>query len=326
MGPPLRAMTSSVMKKLTSIALELTSSDFASQVNEIHQSSFSDYDKRRAFIEIGLCNDDLRTLFGDRYIRPARPLIINVNGRGLTFGVEMECIVARQDIVRSASENGVRIAYEGYNHIDNSSYYKFVTDSSVRATSREDYGKEIECVSPILNYNNSGLDSLKSACKALNEAGAKVNESTGLHVHVGVAGFSGEQIVNIYKNYQKLESLINSFMAPSRRNGRWAKSIASYDFNGCSNAYDVRNAMHCDRYHKVNPCAYERHQTIEFRQHQGSTNYEKVSMWVSFCTKLVAWSASNLLAEEVTDIARVPFLNVKERAFFKARIEKFASR
>lgn len=307
-------------RQLKSIALELTSEDFASQVNEIHNSCFSDYEKRKAFVEIGLRNDDLRALFGDRYIRPIKPLVFDPSGIAMTFGVEIECIVARASIMDSATVNGVTIAYEHYNHIDNNSYYKFVTDASIRSD-EGDRDNGIECVSPILSYDGEGLESLRRVCKALNEAGAKVNKSTGLHVHIGAKDLTGDQIVNVYKNYQRLESLIDSFMAPSRRDNGYARSISRFDFNSCHSATDVDRIMG-SRYYKVNPEAYLRHHTIEFRQHQGSTNYAKISKWVSFCAKLVAWSKTNVLESQVTDIRQVPFLTSTEKAFFAKRISE----
>ena len=75
--------------------------------------------------------------------------------------------------------------YEGYNHVDNNHYYKFVSDSSIRGEN------PIECVSPVLT-GKAGMKSLETCCKALNEANAQVNISTGLHVHIGAANLSDE--------------------------------------------------------------------------------------------------------------------------------------
>ena len=44
------------------------------------------------------------------------------------------------------------------------------------------------------------------------------------------------------------------------------------------------------------------HKTIEFRQHQGSTNFTKISHWVKFLGKLVEWSRSNRLTERIDRI------------------------
>ena len=82
--------------------------------------------------------------------------------------------------------------------------------------------------------------------------------------------------------------------------------------------------MNGNRYFKVNACSYSRHRTIEFRQHQGSTDFEKISNWVNFCAKLVAWSKKNVLSSEASSIDEIPFLTAKEKSFFKSRAEVLA--
>ena len=92
-------------------------------------------------------------------------------------------------------------------------------------------------------------------------------------------------------------------------------------FSYCKNVFDVRRELDCDRYHKVNAESYERHKTVEFRQHQGSTDFDKIKNWVSFCIKLVEWSKNNRLEESVSTIDEIPFLNNTEKRFFKKRAE-----
>lgn len=240
-----------------------------------------------------------------------------------TFGVEIECVHAeRNALIEAGRQNGVDIHSEGYNHTDNMSYFKIVSDSSV--------GGDVdpnEVVSPVLNGNINGMETLKKAIKSLDAVGARVNSTCGLHVHIGAAKLTGEQYVNVFKNYQKLERLIDSFMAPSRRdNCRWAASLLDKDFSNCRGNYDIRrNVFHGDRYYKVNAESFARHKTIEFRQHQGSTNYKKIEMWVKFCAKLVGWSRSNVFVSEVMNIEDIPFLNKEEKAFFQSRKDAFAT-
>lgn len=239
-----------------------------------------------------------------------------------TFGVEIECVHAnRTALVEAGRTNGVDIHSEGYNHTDNKKYFKIVRDASV--------GGDVdpnEVVSPVLGGNQNGLATLKKAIRSLDAVGARVNRTCGLHVHIGADKLTGEQYVNVFKNYQKLEKLIDSFMAESRRGDcRWAHSIQRFDFRYCHNVLNVQNVMDCDRYHKVNPMSYNRHRTIEFRQHQGSTSFEKISMWVKFCAKLVGWSRYNVFESEVMNIEDIPFLNKEEKDFFKSRQEHFAA-
>lgn len=294
-------------------------------LKDIQTSNMSIKAKKEACLKIGLTPVDINVLEFSGFFKTAKKTV--TKKITLTFGVEIECVVPRHRIDEKAALNGLPIQYEGYNHRDNRSYYKFVSDSSIHDDIQEGgCYNGIECVSPILNDNQTGHASLKNCIKTLNDANAQVNRSCGLHVHVGIDKLSGEQIVNIYKNYQMLESLIDSFMAPSRRtNCQWACSLRPYDFSDCHNAADVERRIGT-RYCKVNPMAYYRHKTVEFRQHQGTTDFAKISNWVAFCTKLVAWSMENVLDHEINTIAEVPFLNASEREFFSGRINDFANR
>ncbi|MBR1732821.1 MAG: amidoligase family protein, partial [Alloprevotella sp.] len=86
---------------------------------------------------------------------------------------------------------------------------------------------------------------------------------------------------------------------------------------------DVRDVMNNDRYHSVNPIAYSAHGTIEFRQHQGTTNFTKIKNWVSFLAKLVAYSTENVIENEITSIDEIPFLTATEKRYFNSRKAAF---
>lgn len=276
------------------------------QVNEVRESMMSKDDKCKALIKLGFTPYEVEFVLRDS------------GGKfTFTFGVEIECLMMRSRFVERASVNGMRYEYQGYNHTDNRTYYKFVSDSSIHGND------PIECVSPVLEGNDNGFNSLKNCCKTLNEAEAKVNRSTGLHVHIGVNGMTDQWFINIFKNYQKLERIVDTFMAPSRRsdNNTFCKSISSFNFEyGINTIADVQRRL-SSRYFKVNPMSINRHGTVEFRQHQGTTDYEKISNWVRFCAKLVEWSSNNTLTGMVSSIDEIPFISESEKAFFKSRAE-----
>lgn len=282
------------------------------EIQDIKTGKGSKTSKKEALIKLGLRKHEIDIILSD--------LPKQVTERfKFTFGVEIECLVASSVMRECATRNAMPFQYEGYNHTDNNHYYKFVSDSSIRGEN------PIECVSPVLT-GKVGMKSLENCCKALNEAGAQVNRSTGLHVHIGAQNLSDEVYVNVFKNYQKLERVIDTFMANSRRanNSQWCRTLQCKDFSWCTTKSDIYDEMNGNRYFKVNACSYARHQTIEFRQHQGSTDFEKISNWVNFCAKLVAWSKKNVLSSEVTSIDEIPFLTKKEKSFFKSRAEILA--
>ena len=279
------------------------------EIQDIKTGKGSKTLKKEALIKLGLRKHEIDIILSD--------LPKQVTERfKFTFGVEIECLVASSVMRECATRNAMPFQYEGYNHEDNNHYYKFVSDSSIRGEN------PIECVSPVLT-GKVGMKSLENCCKALNEANAQVNVSTGLHVPIGAQNLSDEAYVNVFKNYQKLESVVDTFMARSRRenNSRWCRSLQGKDFSFCTRKNDVYDVMSGNRYYKVNACSYSRHRTIEFRQHQGSTDFEKISNWVNFCAKLVAWSKKHVLQAEVTSIDEIPFLTTKEKSFFKQRAE-----
>ena len=281
------------------------------QINDIKNSKMSRRDKVQALIKLGIRENEVSVLL---------PVIPHVPQPRFTFtfGVEIECVMPRERFETVAGATGVPYQFESYNHRDNREYFKFTTDASIDTT-RGREGSPIECVSPILDGNRSGFDRLQACCEALNAAGAYVNRSTGLHVHIGAGQLTGEQYVNVFKNYKALQSVISSFLAPSRRDAYYCRPISNHNFDHCHSVNDVLSEMDYDRYHSVNPKSFGAHGTIEFRQHQGTTNFKKIKMWVTFVSKLVAYSMNNIIESEVTSIDEIPFLNATEKAYFNRR-------
>lgn len=158
-------------------------------------------------------------------------------------------------------------------------------------------------------------------CDSLNAIGAKVNKSTGLHVHFDASKISDTHFVQIFKNYQKLESIIDSFMPVSRRanNNGYCRSIQGLNYNACNTKSDVIIA-NGTRYRKVNAESYLSHKTVEFRQHSGTTDYDKIANWINFLRKLVQYSFENEI-QECSSIEQVPFLTETEKQYFINRRE-----
>ena len=281
------------------------------QINDIKNSKMSRKDKVQALIKLGIRENEVCVLLPVEH-RESTPRFT------FTFGVEIECVMPRLRFEGIANAAGVPYNFESYNHRDNREYFKFTTDASI-GTTRGLEGDPIECVSPILDGNKSGFDKLQACCEALNAAGAYVNRSTGLHVHIGAGQLNGTQYVNVFKNYKMMQNVISSFLAPSRRDAYYCRPISDHDFSYCSCPSDVLSEMDFDRYHAVNPKSFGAHGTIEFRQHQGTTNFKKIKMWVTFVSKLVAYSMNNVIESEVTSIDEIPFLTATEKAYFNRR-------
>jgi hypothetical protein len=277
------------------------------QIDEILKQNVSMNKKRDALISLGLKSTDIVNLFKVHDVTASKSVCH-------TLGVEIECFgVDKQRFINIVREKGVKIEDEGYNH-DTRGHYKIVTDSSI-------YGNNaIECVSPVLK-GKKGLKSLQVVCEALDEVNAQVNRSTGLHVHVGLRNITFEQYKNIFINYIYLEGVIDSFMAKSRRQNEnsYCKSLRDTQIQrllNCDSLESINILLCNDRYYKLNPTSYSRHNTLEFRQHQGTVNYQKITNWVNFIIKLVEWSKKNRLERDVNSIDDIPFLNNDEKIYF----------
>ena len=287
----------------------MNNKSLSEQVNEVLNKECGNTVKRNELIKLGLCAHEIAMLLAT--VRPVRVRKGEFDFSKITFGVEIECYnVIRQQLIETAAANGLQVRSEGYNHEDNNHYYKIVSDSSLQGNDTN------EVVSPILK-GKKGLQSLETLCSSLGTIDAKVNRSCGLHVHIGAEKMSNEHYCRLVRNYQKIEKVIDSFMPLSRRanNSRWCNTLEGIDFSGCNTKSDIARAMNYNRYYKVNAVAYSRHKTIEFRQHSGTTDYEKISNWVMFLARLVEYSYKNEVGQCNT-IEELPFLKESEKEYF----------
>jgi len=233
-----------------------------------------------------------------------------------TIGVEIECFnINKRAIINSLNAERVHAIETGYNHTDYEDTYKLGSDASICGSN------SCEVVSPILK----NLDSLKKVCKVINEAGAKVNKSCGLHVHFGAKDLTIAQWVRIIRNYAALESIIDSFMPESRRgsNNGYCKSIATpaqiLAVSGAYSMTDIYQAFRNDRYYKVNVTAFRRHNTIEFRQHSGTTDFNKIEAWINFLRGLIEYSINNETIISASSIDEIPFLSDAQKSYYNNR-------
>ncbi|MDR0762951.1 MAG: amidoligase family protein [Bacteroidales bacterium] len=267
------------------------------QVFDVLKSNESKESKVTKLIELGINENEVHELFA---------LYETEDDVLYTIGVEIECFgLNKTRFNELCVAKGIDIQTESYNH-DTKPHFKVVCDSSIQGEAA------IECVTPVLR-NKAGFDNLEKVCDALNEAGAKVNKSTGLHVHVGLQNVDFETYKNCFINYHYLEPAIDKFMANSRRgnNNAYCRSLINrgIDINRIINAQnmqEIEDVFVSDRYYKLNPVSYSRHNTLEFRQHQGTTDYKKIYKWVMLLTSFVAWSKKHRLTSHITSIDAIP--------------------
>lgn len=234
------------------------------------------------------------------------------------FGVEIEAYNCTTTKLKNAlKEEGINVEFEGYTHATRP-HWKIVSDSSLSGDNT------FELVSPILE-GESGLKELKKVCWILDACGAKINTSCGLHIHFDASNFTLDTWKNLALGYKTLETIIDNFMPSSRRNNRFCRplrSITKAAIKNCRNIQELQyGAFNEDRYFKLNPMSYNQHKTVEFRQHAGSTDFDKISNWILFLNGLITFATTNEIEEGIV-LNDIPFLDDEQKTFFRQRTKK----
>ena len=123
--------------------------------------------------------------------------------------------------------------YDAYHIIDrDGKEWKIVSDSSIEATARRgnrqrhiaDSTYKVEMNSPKLEY--SEMEKLQEAVRALRHAGAVVNPSCGMHVHVDGANHTPQSIKNVLSiMYSKEDILFAALNVNETRVSRWCQKV-----------------------------------------------------------------------------------------------------
>lgn len=227
-----------------------------------------------------------------------------VRGKGFfdvnrKFGIEIEAFnVPMQTLSDALNAAGVVCAVEGYNH-NRRANWKIVTDGSI-------FGQNaFELVSPPL-MGEEGFRQIEIVCTVLKRLNAKVNRSTGLHVHHDAADMDVNAVKSVLTMWWKYEDVLLYFLPVSRRANQYAPPVCpragnrygvAYDWSpadgeqtdawkraldGVTSLSDVREGgeFQHSRYAPVNCHALSRHGTLEFRSHNGTTEFAKIHAWI----------------------------------------------
>lgn len=240
------------------------------------------------------------------------------------FGVEFEAFNVNKETLRNALiEAGISCESEFYNHTTRR-YWKIVSDASLSGSNT------FELVSPILS-GERGIEEMKTVCRVLNECGAKVNKSCGTHVHINASNINLGTWKRIYINYSKLEKVIDDFMPKSRKgnNNTYCKGFNNFrnfeeQIENCNSLQQIER-LFGSRYYKINPKSYARHNTIEFRQHGGTVEFEKISNWVRFLGNLINFSERNIITNPTLE-GLAEFNNNEIMNYLKQRTNKLKTR
>lgn len=305
---------------------------------EILNSRLNKTQKMRLLFELGLTKTQASELVGVNYGFAYNVWKAWAEGRSTTsrrlqtfnfdtveFGVEIEAFgLKRNEIITELTAAGIEVRGEDYNH-STRTWWKIVSDSSI-------HGEDaFELVSPVLK-GTTGLQNLRTTLLIISGLEAKVNKTCGLHIHINAREFTSQTWINLFKNYQTIESLIDTWMAPSRRENHntYCKTLRGIDLEDISKqsvertTREISNRFFSDRYFKVNIQSFWRHGSVEFRQHAGTTNHKKVTNWILFLARLVEFSKNETLTEGTFQEAK-RFLNEDLITYFKQRQQEMNS-
>jgi hypothetical protein len=198
----------------------------------------------------------------------------------LTFGIEIECVGLNTRQAAHALRNaGIQCEDPGYTHATMATW-KVVTDGSLTGRNGS-----CEVVSPVLS-GSDGLTEVRTVMKVLREAGARINESCGMHIHIGVDTLEQHEQVQIMQAYSEWQWAFTAFVLQRRVNGSWSRLRTRSEWDSLIDAWDTTDdtryvARNQDRYFAFNVASFQRHGTFELRSHHGSLNGTNACAWIA---------------------------------------------
>ncbi len=239
--------------------------------------------------------------------------------KSLNYGIEIETIGRGRDRVARAIQEvvGGRVFHQGgvydtWTVTDSQAReWKVMRDSSLSAAS----SLQAEIASPVLTYQD--LPVLQEVVRAVRRAGAKVDASCGIHVHIDAAGFDGRTLGNLAKIVYKQDALIEKALGIGQgRRVRWAKPVEEElinkvisrkpktiaDFNAIWYGTERTRPTHYDnsRYHGLNlHNLWYRPQSasIEFRWFNSTLHAGEIRSYITLCLALAAKALASRSAQ-----------------------------
>jgi hypothetical protein len=209
---------------------------------------------------------------------------VEVDPGDITFGVEIECLIPS----RFVRERGITVGR--YHHGDRlpapfPTGWTAQRDGSLLSESRF---TPMEIVSPVLR-SLAGLEEILKVFRILNDAGAKVNDSCGFHVHVGARSVLGDRADDRALNVRWVRRMLHlmsrhegALFAITGRPSRWHNDFCrtiKYKWDGVlettSDLAEIERhiAGHGERYYTLNlKNLFGMRRTVEFRLFGATTD------------------------------------------------------
>jgi hypothetical protein len=183
-----------------------------------------------------------------------------------------------------------------------------ITRASVKSDGSLSGDGKIGVEVTILFDSSKGFDVLYKTCKILNDLGAEINSTCGLHVHIDQFNNSAQESIALGKKFGRFLPVLSQLIPKSRRTNTYCRLAVS----------ELRG----ERYFAVNMTALSEHQTIEIRLHSGTTSAAKIQNWVELLHAIVASDSHRNVS---TFQGLIDELNLKSELieYFDKRHQKF---
>lgn len=227
--------------------------------------------------------------------------------RTQTFGVELEMTgITRKTAAGVAAKyfgttsEYIGGGYDKYTAKDGAGRsWSFVSDSSIRVErGKNGEGQQVEMVTPILRYED--IETLQELIRRIRKAGAKVNSSCGIHIHVGADQHTARSLRNLVNIFTSKQDIIFKALAVDSNRLNYCKKLEnriSESLSKCRKfdmakvadvwyaGYSGDRSAHYNssRYHAVNLHAVFTKGTVEFRCFNSTLHAGKVKAYVQFC-------------------------------------------
>lgn len=179
--------------------------------------------------------------------------------------------------------------------------WTIMSDSSVNSMG----GQACEFVTPKCTY--ADIETVQECIRALRRAGAKVDSSCGLHIHIDGANHTAQSLKNLAFTFRAKQDLIFKAVAPNRIGNHYCrpltddlvgniKKIKKIDGEKMKDAWygtysDYRPTSthyHASRYHALNLHSLWYRGTVEFRLFNSTLHAGEVRAYLTLCLGMSA--------------------------------------
>lgn len=239
------------------------------------------------------------------------------------FGVEIEMTgITREkaaevvaDTLGTISSAEDRTCYHTRKITDNNNrIWKIMRDSSITTDNKSEYFAtdeyRVEFVTPPLNY--ADIELLQVIVRELKKAGAMVNKSCGIHIHIDGANHNPQSLRRLVNFMTARQDLIYEALEIGSRADHWCQKLNPNLLTAMKHQKDLTsetfetiwyspsndnynggiNHQHYNdtRYHGINLHSYFTKKTVEFRLFNSTLHAGKIKAYIQFCLAISAWA------------------------------------